>query len=100
MPASTPDEFWRQLHTLAQTYDELGLTSDERASHLVSQFREIVPQARQELLADIFRLATDLPDLYALIVAAERAADDSVWKRQNGTSKKDRVHERANSSSR
>jgi hypothetical protein len=81
---ANPEQFWQQLHTIAESYDHLASTSQERSSEAVRQFKEINPQARQELLSDLFRLATHLPDLYAAVAAAERAADDKNWKRQRG----------------
>ena len=84
---ATPEEFWRQLHELADTYEHLALTTDERTALIVNQFREIVPQSRQRLLADLFRLAIDLPDLYPMVTAVERAADSKTWKRRNGSTR-------------
>lgn len=83
---ASPEQFWQQLHTLAECYDRMARASHERSKAALSQFREITPQARQQLLADLFQLATELPNLYCVIAAAEREAGDTNGKRRRDSS--------------
>jgi hypothetical protein len=70
----SPNDFWLQLHRLAEAYDAEGITSDERAHNIVQQFRELAHPARRELLAELLQITVHLPDVYPLVMAA--ANDD------------------------
>ena len=72
---SNPAEFWQRLHGLAEEYDALGLTTEERALAVINHFRGLSPTIRRQLLVDLFRLANELPDIYPLAGAAELEAD-------------------------
>ena len=78
------NEFWLTLHELAEAYDAQGLAAEERTAYIVEQFRNVAPAARQQLLADLFQLTSELPDIYARTAAVERAADAVNWRRRNG----------------
>jgi hypothetical protein len=66
----TPNEFWLNLHRLAEAYDSEGLTPDERAESILNQFRAMPPIAQRQVLSDMVRLVANLPDLYPLVVLA------------------------------
>jgi hypothetical protein len=36
-----PNEFWLHLHRLADAYDAEGLSKEERATNIISQFLEM-----------------------------------------------------------
>lgn len=80
MTASTT-EFWPLLHQLAEAYEREGLTSDERLETTLTAFREMPATVRRQLLADLFRISMDLPDLYAAVVstANENEAHKQIW---------------------
>ena len=66
----SPNDFWLQLHRLAEAYDAEGLTLEERAQNIVQQFRELAQPARRELLAELLQITVHLPDVYPLVMAA------------------------------
>ena len=65
----SPNEFWLQLHRLAEAYDAEGLTSEERAENILSQLREMPTIAQRALLADLVTVVAKVPDLYPLAIA-------------------------------
>jgi hypothetical protein len=71
----TPNEFWLCLHRLTDAYDSEGLTSDERANSILNQFRAMPGIAQRQVLADLVRLVTNLPDLYPLVIAEANESD-------------------------
>jgi hypothetical protein len=79
----SPNEFWLNLHRLAESYDAEGLTTDERAENIVEQFNDMPLIAQRHVLADLLHILTTLPDVYPLVVAA---GNDSE-KRQAGNVK-------------
>jgi hypothetical protein len=76
-------EFWPLLHQLSEAYEQQGLTADERMQSQLRTFREMPPTVRRQLLADIFRLSMDLPDLYASMLSV--ANQGEVRSTQAGT---------------
>ena len=81
-----PNEFWLKLHGLAESYDSEGLTADERAKNISDQFREMPLLAQREVLADLLRVVTHCPDLYAIIVAiASEAESEALNRRRSNT---------------
>ena len=74
-------EFWPLLHQLAEVYEKVGLTSDERLEASLTAFRELPATIRRQLLADLFRISMDLPDLYAAVVstANQGEARNQIW---------------------
>jgi len=71
----SPNEFWLNLHRLAESFDAEGLTTDERATNIVDQFRDMPPIAQRQLLGELLRIITALPDVYPLVVAAANEAE-------------------------
>ena len=65
-----PNEFWLQLHRLAEAYQAEGLTGDERTENILEQFREMPYVARRALIADLATVALSTPDLYPLAIAS------------------------------
>jgi hypothetical protein len=76
-----PNEFWLQLHRLAEAYSAEGLNSEERAENIVAQFREMPHVAKRAVLTEILQIAVHLPDLYPLVVAAANEAEDGKHKK-------------------
>jgi hypothetical protein len=78
-------EFWPLLRQLAEAFDRQGLTTDERIQSSLATFRALPDTVRRQMLADVFRLAMDLPDLYAAIVAAQNAREEKkqIWPQGN-----------------
>jgi hypothetical protein len=76
IPMTETDDFWSGLHQLAETYERRGLTADERLQEVLNSFRDQPPTVRRQLLADVFRLSMDLPDLYAAIAAAGNSSEE------------------------
>jgi len=71
----SPNEFWLQLHRLAEAYNAEGLTSQERAENIVAQFRDMPHVARRAVLTELLQIAVNIPDLYPLVVAAANEAE-------------------------
>ena len=76
-----PNEFWLNLHRLAEAYDAEGLNTDERGANIVDQFRAMPSVAQRQVLGDLLRIITALPDVYPLVVAA---ANESETARLDG----------------
>jgi hypothetical protein len=66
----TPNEAWMELHRLASSVDELGLTRQERYHHLIAEFMSLPPLVRRELLRELRFLLSELNDLEPLVFAA------------------------------
>lgn len=66
----TPNEAWMELHRLAASIDELGLTRQERFDHLIGEFLLLPPLVRRELLRELRFLLSELTDLEPLAVTA------------------------------
>ena len=79
----SPNEFWLQLHHLAEAYEEQGLNSDERAESIIAQFRGMPHIARRALLDEFRQLANSFPDLFALSVAAARGEQNRAERTPN-----------------
>jgi hypothetical protein len=71
----TPNEFWLQLHRLAEAYEAEGLTSEERAENIIAQFQDMPPIAQRALLADLVTVAAKIPELYPLAIATVNQAE-------------------------
>ena len=66
----TPNEAWMELHRLAASVDELGLTRQERYDHLIAEFIALPPLVRRELIRELRFLLSELTDLEPLAVIA------------------------------
>jgi hypothetical protein len=64
--------FWMNVCRLGDDYDDLGLTTQERVSRALEEFRELPPNARQEALKALGELAITLPDLYTAAAGESR----------------------------
>jgi hypothetical protein len=72
-----PNEFWLNLHSLAKSYEAEGLTTDERTENIVDQFRQMPRIAQRQVLGELAKVITSLPDLYPLIVAAANESESA-----------------------
>jgi hypothetical protein len=80
-----PNEFWLNLHRLAEAYESEGLNTLERHENIIGQFLEMPLVAQRHVLADLILISSRMPDLYPLIMAATHKAD--VKHRQASRSK-------------
>jgi hypothetical protein len=69
----SPNEFWLQLHRLAEAYEAEGRSTSERAENIIGQYREMFPVAQREVLAALHVVAANMPDLCQLVVATAEA---------------------------
>ena len=69
-------EFWLNLHYLADAYRGEGLTAEERATTILTAFERMPPIARREVLADLAQVAFNLSDLYVTVMARARQLDE------------------------
>jgi hypothetical protein len=81
---NSANEFWLNLHRLADAYDSEGLTTDERAANIVDQFRHMPPIAQRHVLKELRRLVLAMPDLYPLVAAAANEAESAKQDGQRG----------------
>jgi hypothetical protein len=70
----SPNEFWLQLHRLAEAYEAEGRSTGERAQNILGQYREMFPVAQREVLAALRLVAANMPDLCHFIIAAANDA--------------------------
>jgi len=64
------NDFWLQLHRLAEAYKGEGPTTAARAANIIAQLRDLPPTARRAVLADFAAVAVGLHDLYPVVVGA------------------------------
>ena len=69
------DSFWLALHHLSRHYLTEGLTPAERADAIAEQFLKMPAVARRELLDDLWPLATNLADLYTVMLSLHRKTE-------------------------
>jgi hypothetical protein len=69
------DDLWMQLHRLASSFDDAGLTREERLRFAVRQLQKMPPTVRCELLSELKQLAEILLDLQPVATAAENQAE-------------------------
>jgi 3-deoxy-D-arabino-heptulosonate 7-phosphate (DAHP) synthase class II len=77
----SPNEAWMELHRLAASVDELGLTRQERFDHLVAEFLVLPPLVRRELIRELRFLLSELSDLEPLVIQAGNTAEDRPARR-------------------
>jgi hypothetical protein len=70
-----PNEFWLNLHRMAEAYEAEGLTTEERGANIVAQFLEMPLIAQRSVLSDLLLVATHIPDLHPLVSAAINEAE-------------------------
>jgi hypothetical protein len=58
-----PNEFWLQLHRLAEAYQAEGPTTEARLLAIMDEFQELAAPARREVLADLQLVTKQLPQL-------------------------------------
>jgi len=75
------NDFWLNLHRVAQRYDELGLTNQARFAELLRQFEAMPHLGQREVLQELRELAVHLPDLYTVVAGRANALQLA---RQNG----------------
>jgi hypothetical protein len=68
----SPNEFWLQLHRLAEAYHAEGLTPDERVENIVAQYRDLALPARRQVMTDLTTLMVHMPDVYAALVPLDQ----------------------------
>jgi hypothetical protein len=70
-----PNEFWLNVHRLADSLHAEGLTSEERSQNIVAQFEMLAPIARRELLIDLSYLSLHLADLRVILTSRANALE-------------------------
>jgi hypothetical protein len=68
----TPNEFWLQLHRLAEAYQAEGESTEARLLAIMNEFQELAAPARREVLADLQLVTAQLPQLRQRLAAAVR----------------------------
>jgi hypothetical protein len=71
------NEFWLYVHELAAAYSNEGLTSQERAESIAGWFLSMPSVVRPELLADLDLNLHQLPDVRAIVTAAQHQTESS-----------------------
>jgi hypothetical protein len=72
----TPNECWIDLHRLASSLDEEGLTRQERIDNLVHEFLAMPPLVRRKLLRELRYVLSELTDLEPVVINAANAAEE------------------------
>ena len=72
---TSPNESWMDLHRLAASLDEEGLTRQERMDNLVHEFLAMPPLVRRELLRELRYVLCELTDLEPVVINATNAAE-------------------------
>jgi hypothetical protein len=68
----SPNEFWLQLHRLAEAYQAEGENAETRLQAIVQEFRELAGPARREVLSDLQFITHQLPRLHVRLESATR----------------------------
>jgi hypothetical protein len=66
----SPNEFWLNLHRLAEAYDAEGQTPQQRAENIVAQFRDMPLVAQREVLAELVNITLHIPEVYRQVMVA------------------------------
>ena len=69
------NEFWLNLHWLADAYDAEGRTMQESCSNILREFRQMPGVAQREVLTELKRLAIALPLLYPVVASTAGEVD-------------------------
>lgn len=72
----TSNECWMDLHRLAASLDDEGLTRQERMDSLVHEFLAMPPLVRRELLRELRFVLCELTDLEPVVINATNAAEE------------------------
>ena len=80
----TPNGCWMDLHRLAASLEEEGLTRQERIDNLVQEFLAMPPLVRRELLRELRYVLSELTDVEPVAIQAANAAEEKK-KRANKT---------------
>jgi hypothetical protein len=72
----TKNECWMDLHRLAASLEEEGLTRQDRLDNIVHEFMAMPPLVRRELIREVRFLLAELTDLEPLIINAANAAEE------------------------
>ena len=78
MTMISPNEFWLNLHQLAESYQAEGLTTQDRTDAIVNQFLNMPPLVRRQVLGELKVIADHLPDLHNAVVAAASEAEAPI----------------------
>lgn len=73
----SPNEFWLNLHRLADSLHAEGLTPEERAQNIAQQFEAMPAIARREVLIDLSYLSMQLADLRVVVTARANAIENA-----------------------
>ena len=65
-----PSRFWLSVRELTQSYDDAGLTTDERAKAILEQFKMCPAVARDDLARSLGRVMFILPVLHTRLKGA------------------------------
>lgn len=81
-----PNEFWLHLQRLSQAYDAEGPTPAARVENILTQFEEMAPAARRQVLGELAQLTTTLAELYpqALTAGSKPHRDRPALKQDAG----------------
>ena len=72
----TSNECWMDLHRLAASLDEEGLTRQERMDNLLHEFLGMPPLVRRELLRELRYVLCELTDLEPVVINATNVAEE------------------------
>jgi hypothetical protein len=71
------NDFWLNLHRLAQAYDSQGQSLEEREACILRQLSAMPRVAQREVLQELRRMAIHLPDLFPAASAAVEQGDST-----------------------
>ena len=65
----SPNDFWLQLHRLAEAYTDEGTTEEERAINITDELLSLPPAVRMQARDDFRQLAESIDNLAPIIAA-------------------------------
>lgn len=71
----TTNECWMDLHRLANSLEEEGLTRQERFDNLTAELLALPPLVRRELLRELRFIVCELLDLEPVVINAINAVE-------------------------
>jgi len=71
----TPNECWMDLHRLAASLEEEGLTRQERTDNLTHEILALPPLVRRELIREMRFILAELTDLEPVLINAINAEE-------------------------
>ncbi len=67
----SPNEFWLNVHRLAESYEAEGPNARERVINVTEELKEMPLVTQQEVLEELLQIVTSCSHLYSLVAPGD-----------------------------